>query len=128
MNQTLQNELKVPAVKTELNWVFTPADDPRLPTAPVHTNLQTLPLHEIGWQNFERLSVRLGQRQPDAGHCQAYGVPGQEQQGIDLYIRKQSNARYIVWQCKCYETMTAAQIREAVDEFLRGEWPAQSDV
>jgi hypothetical protein len=128
MMSNQQHEPTVPAEKQELKWVFTAADDIGLPEVPVHTNLQTLPLHEIGWRNFERLCVRLGQRQEGAAHCQAYGIPGQEQQGIDLYIRQQSNNRYTVWQCKCCKMLTAADIRTAVDDFVKGDWPHQSDV
>jgi hypothetical protein len=112
----------------ELTWVFTPPDAVDTPPPPGETRVQKLPLYELGWQNFERLCTRLGQRQSDADYCQAFGVPGQEQFGIDLYIRQRSNGRYTVLQCKCCKSIDASGIKTAVDVFLEGDWPKKTDI
>lgn len=69
---------------------------------PVSTRLQRLPLAELQWEDFERLCIRLVKKDPDTEFAQSYGVRGQNQEGIDLYVRKHSNGRYEVWQCKRY--------------------------
>jgi len=45
-------------------------------------------LGRINLGNFECLCVRLVKKDPDAEFAQAYGVKGQNQEGIDLYVRK----------------------------------------
>jgi energy-coupling factor transporter ATP-binding protein EcfA2 len=53
---------------------------------------------------------------------QLYGVRGQKQHGIDLYVRLAEPARYEVYQCKRLETFEADDIVKAVDMFLKGKW------
>src|SRR4051794_25057798 len=67
---------------------------------------------------FERLCVRLAREDPDAEHAQSFGIRGQAQAGIDVYIRRKSRLSYIVWQCKRYQRFSAKNIRNAVDKFL----------
>jgi hypothetical protein len=103
---------------------FNLADVPLLPTEiagclPVATRLQQLPLAGLTWENFERLCVRLVKKDPDAEFVQAYGVRGQEQEGIDLYLRKRSNGRYVVWQCKRYQDIKRTDVAKAVRKFLK---------
>ena len=86
---------------------------------PIATRLQQLPLAELSWENFERLCICLVKKDPDAEFAQAYGVKGQNQEGIDLYVRKLSNQRYVVWQCKCYQAFTKADVAKAVQRFLK---------
>ncbi len=100
------------------------ADVPPLPTEPardlpIATRLQKLPLTGLTWENFERLCVRLVKKDPEAEFVQAYGLRGQDQEGIDLYIRKRSNGRYVVWQCKRYQDFKKAEIAKAVRKFLK---------
>jgi hypothetical protein len=85
---------------------------------PVLTRIQRLPLPELDWEDFERLCIRLVKTDPDTEHAQSYGVPGQNQEGIDLYIRKRSNGRYIVWQCKRYQSFGQTDVRRAVRRFI----------
>lgn len=96
------------------------------PLPPVDTRLQTLPLAQLSWENFERLCFRLASRAGDAEYWQLYGTPGQKQDGIDIYVRLRSG-RYHTWQCKHYETFGVANISKAVDEFLAGKWRASTD-
>jgi hypothetical protein len=56
-----------------------------------------------------------------------YGTAGQEQGGIDIYVRRRSTTKYAVWQSKRHKSFSPGQIEEAVGEFLAGEWAAKSD-
>jgi len=75
-----------------------------IPPPPGQTRTQLLPLHSLSWENFERLCCRLAARSGDVADCRRYGISGQNQQGIDLYIRHSSRPSYSVWQCKRHET------------------------
>jgi hypothetical protein len=86
---------------------------------PVATRLQRLPLAELTWENFERLCVRLVSKDSDVEFAQAYGVRGQDQEGIDLYVRKCSNGRYVVWQCKRYQKFDEGDVAKAVRRFIK---------
>ena len=65
---------------------------------PVETRPQILPLSELPWDSFQRLCVRLAQRCGDVERCQEYGLPGQKQEGIDIYVHSLESSRYSVWQ------------------------------
>ncbi|HVU26858.1 MAG TPA: restriction endonuclease [Verrucomicrobiae bacterium] len=86
---------------------------------PISTRLQRLPLADLRWEDFERLCVRLVKKDPDAEYAQSYGVPGQNQEGIDLYVRKRSNGRYEVWQSKRYQKFGKSDVAKAVQKFLK---------
>src|ERR1035438_8139558 len=88
-------------------------------------HLQILPL--LPWEYFQRLCARLAQRGGDVEFSQEYGLPGQAQEGIDIFVRRRSSGRYAVWQCKRYQEASASLIEEAVDEFLAGEWVAETE-
>ena len=94
---------------------------------PVTPRPQTLPLNELPWELFQRLCARLAKRSGDVEFSQEYGVPGQDQEGIDIYVRLRSSGRYSVWQCKRYHEMSKTNIKNAVDEFMAGDWLAKSD-
>jgi len=94
---------------------------------PVRPRLQTLPLNELSWDLFQRLCARLAQRSGDIEFTQEYGIPGQDQEGIDVYVRRRSTGRYSVWQCKRYQEVTKAVIKRAVEDFIAGEWLGRSD-
>lgn len=82
---------------------------------------QLLPLGQLSFENFQRISVRLLAATKAAIHCQEYGVRGQKQEGIDLYARLSGQAKLEVWQCKRYEDFTSSDIAEAVRVFLEGK-------
>jgi hypothetical protein len=58
----------------------------------------------------------------DVEHCQVYGTPGQNQEGIDLFARPKVSNKYTVYQCKKVQTFAPSDIRRAVSEFLKGSW------
>lgn len=107
-------------MSNRVNLADIPARPEKVVTSlPVSTRLQRLPLGELTWENFERLCVRLVSKDADAEFAQAYGVRGQNQEGIDLYVRKRSNGLYTVWQCKRYEKFDKADVGEAVQRFIK---------
>ena len=94
---------------------------------PVDTKLQTLPLNKLSWDYFQRLCARLAQRCGNVERCQEYGLPGQKQEGIDIYVRSLESSRYSVWQCKRYQTFSPSLIEKAVSDFLNGSWVSKTD-
>ena len=103
-----------------------PADPEELSTATGPMPLQqVLPLGEVSWQNFEKLCLRLILRRGTIWRCALYGVPGQYQAGIDFYA-VHADGSYSTYQCRRVQTMTAASIAEAVNDFLGGPWSARS--
>ncbi len=95
----------------------------RPPTVP---RLQELPFHELSWENFERLCLRLASIDGQPEHCQRYGTAGQNQQGIDIYSRVGGERPFHVYQCKRYEEMDPVDIRDAVAKFTGGKWKPQT--
>jgi hypothetical protein len=95
---------------------------------PVTTRVQVLPLEKLSWESLERLCYRLAARSADVADCRRYGIPGQEQQGIDIYVRRASDGSYSTWQCKRYCNFSASDIKKAVTEFLGHEWAKTSAV
>jgi tetratricopeptide (TPR) repeat protein len=91
---------------------------------PVHTRQQLLPLHELTWENFERLCKSLIERDNEVRSCHMYGRLGQNQKGIDLiaYPRDFQSRRPQVYQCKRVEIFGRTHIRSAVDRFIKTKW------
>jgi hypothetical protein len=106
-------------------WLVTPPTV--LVNPPVVTRQQELPFAELSWKNLERLCLRLAEKEARVEHCQLYGVPGQAQDGIDLFARESFNSKYRVYQCKNEARFSAAKITDAVNEFLNGAWPDKTD-
>lgn len=96
---------------------------------PTETRLHQLPLGELSWEDFERLCLRIVREDADVEHCQLYGVPGQSQQGIDLYARPRGKSKYTVYQCKRVNSFGPSKIASAVTKYLDdgGEWLEKSD-
>ena len=94
---------------------------------PVETRTQVLPVEKLPWDCFQRLCARLAQRCGDVEFSQEYGLPGQEQQGIDIYIRRRESSLYAVWQCKRYQKFSPGLIDKAVTKFLGGTWASRTD-
>lgn len=95
---------------------------------PVRTRTQILPLEELAWEDVERLCFRLAARSANVTDCRRYGVAGQTQQGIDIYVRQASDGGYATWQCKRYSSFSVSNLRTAVRKFLDGEWAKRSVV
>jgi len=106
-------------------WLETPAMD--IPaTFPTVSRLQLLPLDDLSWENFERLCLRYVRSRANVVRTQLYGVKGQAQHGIDLYVRLTDPLRYEVYQCKKLAALTADDITRAVGKFLAGKWHDRS--
>lgn len=106
-------------------YLTKPADGVVSP--PALTRPQELPFGKLTWDNFERLCFRLATKEARIEHCQLYGVPGQNQQGIDIYAKLQGASKYTVYQCKREKNFGPPKIRKAIEKFLSGEWPAKSE-
>lgn len=130
-----------------------------MPPPPVTTRQQTLPFDELSWENFERLCLRLAKMRGDvtgAVDCSGqdagtgrmtarqalvqgrlYGTRGQEQQGIDLFVRlppmaaegrEGATRRYLTLQSRRVANVTATKLRDAVGEFIIGKWAEVSRI
>ena len=108
------------------SWLLDPPSEPPV-SPPVSTRPQILPLHELGWKDFERLCLQLARTEGEAEHWQLYGTEGQKQGGIDIYVRSPGTLKYRVWQVKRYKKITALDIAKAVAVFLKGNWVERSD-
>ncbi|MGC5040070.1 hypothetical protein ACPXCS_32055 [Streptomyces sp. DT190] len=132
---------------------------PQTVPLPVHTSEQLLPLEHLAWENFERLclkrAVERGTVEDSADHAggdsatgrmsaydaraqgSLYGTQGQDQQGIDLYVRLPDGSAesdsapervYLSLQSRRVKSLTASQLKEAVTDFLDGTWAGVSRV
>jgi hypothetical protein len=114
---------------------------------PVEARQQVLPFECLAWENFERLCLRLAMGRGEVVHsadhegaaadgrgsardARLYGVRGQDQQGIDLYVRlaevpdgRSPQRRYLCLQSRRIAKLTAAKLKKAVSDFLAGIWP-----
>jgi hypothetical protein len=93
---------------------------------PVNTRTQILPFGELTWENFERLCYRLAGRAQRVEHVARYGRPGQAEQGIDLFVRTDTD-KYEVWQAKRYESISPGDVRAAADKFRAGAWKNKTE-
>jgi hypothetical protein len=108
------------------SWVLELPDADNI-EPPVDTHEQELPFGKLTWQNFERLCLRLAGMDGDAEFCRLYGTEGQEQGGIDIYVRRRSTTKYATWQSKRCKSFSPGQVETAVTEFFAGEWATKSD-
>lgn len=107
-------------------WIDLPEERPVRP--PVTSREQVLPLQQLRWENFEKLCYRLAFRLGDVADCRRYGVQGQSQGGIDLYVRRLSDHGYSTWQCKKYAKFSVANLKSAVTRFLNSDWAKRSSI
>ncbi|MGD9486057.1 NACHT domain-containing protein [Streptomyces sp. TRM70308] len=104
------------------------------PPPPIDTRAQVLPIGELEWPDAERLFLRLLHTVRPVQGAKLFGVPGQAQGGIDAYARLpldlthgESGGRdYITLQSRRVKALTAAKIKKAVDDLLKGEWAAKT--
>jgi hypothetical protein len=107
-------------------WVLEPPDGEDV-RPPVETRDQLLPFEKLSWENFERLCLKLASLEGDAEFWRLYGTAGQEQGGIDIYVRRKSTTKYAAWQSKRHQSFSPAKIESAVKDFLSGKWADKSD-
>jgi len=89
---------------------------------------QLLPFEDLSFENFQRLSVRLLKSLKVVSHCQEFGIPGQGQDGIDLYARTPDDHKLEVWQCKRYikTKFQPSHVKDAVKLFMDGKFAADT--
>ncbi len=109
-------------VQCDPAWLNSPPE-PTFPHPPVDPHIQTLPYHELSWENFERLILRIVRRETTVVECWIYGERGQKQHGLDI-LAAVSNVpdEYACYQCKRVEKFSAADIEKTVNTFLEGKW------
>jgi hypothetical protein len=108
------------------SWLLDPPQG-NLPAPPVAARAQLLPFGELPWQDFERLCLRLAKTEGKPDHWQLFGDAGEEQGGIDIFVRHPDSNRYVVWQAKRHKTFSATKLKAAVELFLDGEWSDQTE-
>jgi hypothetical protein len=101
--------------------IHTPPDGVEKIDPPVETRYQELPFQHLTWENFEKLCFRLAGREFQAEDWVRYGRQGQAQGGIDIFVRR-VDSHYDTWQCKRYKSFSAANVKGAVDVFLKDKW------
>lgn len=74
-------------------------------------------LFEMDDKTFERLCRDIFENEPLITTCGIYGVPGQTQDGIDLFAHR-ADGDVEVGQCKCHKAFPPAKIRAASDKFF----------
>lgn len=120
---------------------------------PVETREQHLPFEALSWENFEHLNLRIARMRGEVQHSAdyvpedsprssmsqrevvtagLYGKRGQDQEGIDLYVRLPDDGSakrsYLSLQSRRIAKLTPAKLREAVTDFLRGNWAEVSKI
>lgn len=84
-----------------------PGDE--LPDPPVDTAEQRLPFDQLRWERFEDLCLKLAALQGTPEHTRRYGIPGQAQEGIDVYSRLNVGT-YATYQCRRWQTITPVDL------------------
>ena len=110
--------------KDNISWLNTPASGEIDP--PVETKEQILPFDKLRWDDFEKLCYRLASLESNVESCRQYGVPGDEQHGIDIFARGNDFDKYQVYQCKNEKDFGPQKIKDAVENFIEGEWYEKS--
>jgi len=96
----------------ELNVSLTPGSI----KPPVQPRLQHLPLNDLSWEQFEALCAALVESNPLTVDCRLYGVPGDDQKGIDIVATQRRAEGHETWayQCKRYKEYSPAKLKEAL--------------
>jgi len=83
---------------------------------PVRPHPQDLPFNELSWEQFEAVCAALIEAQPANISCYLYGVPGDDQQGIDIIAKQRGAKGDETWayQCKRYQGYTPGNLRDAI--------------
>jgi hypothetical protein len=77
-----------------------------------------LPFLRMRWRNFERMNLRLAERVDRLRDAQAFGLPGQKQDGID-FVSTTSAAPWAYQVRRLRRRPTAAGARKAFADFWR---------
>ncbi len=100
---------------------------------PTVSRIDSLPLRNRDWKVFERLIVATVRDVLGWRDVREYGVPGEEQHGIDILGYSPSSgeqslgeSQVLTCQCKDVESFTAGNLRAVVDKFNDGYRPLSS--
>jgi len=96
---------------------FIRSTTPKHEKPPVDPKVQTLPLTDLDWKTFEQLCCRLVECDPKVeGTPHLYGVPGEDQKGIDIVARRKVGGSVQTWcyQCKNHKNFPAGEFRKAI--------------
>jgi NACHT domain len=119
-------------------WAEPDATVEKLPTV---TELETLPLDKLSARDAERLFLRILDLTTDVTYAKSYGLPGQRQDGIDVYGRLRippaeatkldgddtfAVRQYVTLQSKRVRAINPSHIESAVTKFLEGLWVMKS--
>ncbi len=107
-----------------LSYLLTPSNSEINP--PINTKKSDLPIEDLGWEDFEKLCLKLVEIDYSIDDCEIYGVKGQKQNGIDIFAKK-DNGKYSSSQCKKYKSLTVANFTKAVNLFKKETWYSKSD-
>jgi len=108
--------------------------DRTLPAPPVDTKAQVLPIGDLQRPDAERLFLKLLNKIRPVQYAKLFGIPGQAQAGIDAYARlpldltsgRTGGRDYVTLQSRRVRSLSATKIKNAVDDFLKGEWAAKT--
>jgi energy-coupling factor transporter ATP-binding protein EcfA2 len=124
--EKINNKNRIRMVKDFPVWLNSPPDGSAL-NPPLETRAQGLPFTDLSWQNFERLVLRLVRLENSIADGEIYGIPGQNQSGIDILAEpKLGTSKKVCYQCKKVKEFKASDIKSAVDKFLKGTWLDES--
>lgn len=93
--------------------------------APPSRDADLLPFGSRSWPDFERMVLRIVEELDGLSEARIYGVPGQRQNGIDIYGVLRSRER-VGYQVKRYQDFSAADLRRAVTAFADGVRPVNA--
>jgi len=112
----------MPIAQDDGLWASPPNTAPPL-ADPAPALLNT---HEMDWDAFERLILRMARALDGAYDVRRYGKPGQEQHGIDL-VGFFADKRPSVYQGKRWKEFGAADLQAAVDRYTTGRRPFDAE-
>jgi hypothetical protein len=84
--------------------------------------VQRLPYRAIGWENFEKLLLRVARQIEGLVNVMRYGVGGQAQQGIDMVGWTTSEEAHVL-QGKNVEAFDESSLADAIEQFGDGTRP-----
>lgn len=82
---------------------------------PVVSGPDNLPFLARGWEAFEAFVEELLPSRDSLTECNRFGARGQLQDGIDIVGWR--NGRSIIYQTKCYSSLTSAHVQAAVVKY-----------
>lgn len=81
----------------------------------------SLPYRDLDWKDFESLIFWVTCERYGIENCTPYGLPGQQQQGLDILVSLPEGG-YHVYQCKKVESFTGGELRSEFSRFEKGDW------